>query len=48
VPVSRIGWFIMGTLYGRHDRRTDLRLGMQKTLERVRDAAETRVRASTA
>jgi hypothetical protein len=39
-PLSRVGWFIIGTLFGRHDRRTDLRDGMQQTLERIRTVAE--------
>lgn len=39
-PISRIGWFIIGTLCARHDRRTDLRNGMQQTLQRLRDVAE--------
>jgi len=34
-PVSRLGWFIMGTLYGRKDRRGELREGMRQTLERI-------------
>ena len=39
-PVSRIGWFIIGTLFGRKDRRTDLHRGMEQTLERLRHVAE--------
>lgn len=39
-PVSRFGWFIIGTLFGRKDRRTDLRDGMNRTLQRLRDVAE--------
>jgi hypothetical protein len=39
-PVSRFGWFIIGTLFGRKDRRTDLRRGMQQTLDRLRKVAE--------
>ena len=39
-PLSPIGWFIIGVLFARHDRRTDLRTGMQQTLERLRTAAE--------
>src|SRR5579864_2059349 len=35
-PVSRFGWFIIGTLFGRKDRRVDLRTGMEQTLERLR------------
>ncbi len=39
-PVSAFGWFIIGTLFNRKDRRTDLRNGMQQTLERIRAVAE--------
>lgn len=39
-PVSRVGWFIIGTLFARKDRRTDLRRGMTETLERLRRVAE--------
>lgn len=39
-PVSRFGWFIIGGLFGRKDRRSDLRAGMQQTLERLRTIAE--------
>ncbi|HZB41143.1 MAG TPA: SRPBCC family protein [Ilumatobacter sp.] len=39
-PVSRFGWFIIGTLFGRKDRRTDLHNGMVETLERIRQVAE--------
>jgi hypothetical protein len=39
-PLSPMGWFIIGTLFGRKDRRTDLRAGMDQTLERMRAAAE--------
>jgi hypothetical protein len=39
-PIGRIGWFIIGTLAGRKDRRSDLRTGMTETLERLRALAE--------
>ena len=39
-PISRIGWFVIGGLFGRKDRRADLRAGMMQTLERMRAAAE--------
>jgi hypothetical protein len=39
-PVSRIGWFIIGGLFGRKDRRADLRSGMEQTLQRLREVAE--------
>ena len=37
-----IGWFVIGTLFNRKDRRTDLRAGMEQTLERIRSAVEHR------
>src|SRR5438270_365607 len=39
-PLSPVGWFIIGVLFGRKDRHSDLRSGMQHTLERLRDVAE--------
>jgi len=39
-PVSRIGWFIIGGLFGRTDRQADLRAGMEQTLARLRSIAE--------
>ncbi len=39
-PVSRLGWFIIGRLYGSRDRRAELRAGMLQTVERIRDTAE--------
>jgi hypothetical protein len=38
--ISRIGWFVIGTLFGRKDRRSDLRAGMEQTLQRMRGVAE--------
>ena len=35
-----VGWFIIGTLYGRKNRQSDLRAGMEQTLERLADVAE--------
>jgi hypothetical protein len=35
-----IGWFVIGTLYGQKDRRSDLHTSMQATLERLRRIAE--------
>lgn len=46
-PISRVGWFIIGTLYGNHDRRADLRAGMEQTLHRLREAAEFSVTAQS-
>jgi hypothetical protein len=39
-PVSRLGWFIIGRLYGCRDRRAELRAGMQQTVQRIREIAE--------
>lgn len=39
-PLTPIGWFIIGTLFGRTDRRSDLRAGMEETLRRIRATAE--------
>ncbi len=39
-PVSRFGWFIIGTLFARKDRRTDLHNGMVQSLERLRAVVE--------
>jgi hypothetical protein len=35
-PISRFGWFVIGTLAGCKDRRTDLRSGMEHTLDRLK------------
>ena len=34
-PVTLLGWFIIGVLYGNKDRRGDLRRGMEETLRRL-------------
>lgn len=39
-PVTRVGWFVIGTLYGVKDDRAVLRDGMQTTLERLRELVE--------
>jgi hypothetical protein len=39
-PVSPLGWFVIGWLFGRRARRADLRAGMEQTLERMRSMAE--------
>jgi len=44
-PLTAVGWFIIGTLFGRKDRRTDMRAGMEQTLERMRAVAEQDVAA---
>lgn len=38
--VSPIGWFIIGVLGGRKDRRSDLRAGKTQTLERIKAVVE--------
>jgi Polyketide cyclase / dehydrase and lipid transport len=39
-PISRLGWFIIDRLYGCHNRRAELRAGIDKTLGRIRETAE--------
>lgn len=39
-PITPIGWFIIGGLFGRKDRRADLRAGMEQTLARMRAVVE--------
>jgi hypothetical protein len=39
-PITRLGWFIIGRLFGCHDRRAELRAGMQQTVDRIRHTAE--------
>jgi len=39
-PISRLGWLIIGRLYGCRDRHTELRAGMQQTAVRARETAE--------
>jgi uncharacterized protein YndB with AHSA1/START domain len=39
-PLTRLGWFIIGGLYGRTDRREDLRTGMARSLERLKQVVE--------
>jgi Polyketide cyclase / dehydrase and lipid transport len=38
--LSPMGWFIIGTLFGRKDRRSDLHQGMEMTLQRLREVVE--------
>jgi len=47
-PLSPVGWFIIGVLFARKDRRVDLRRGMEQTLERMREAVEHRGAATSA
>lgn len=37
-----IGWFIIDTLYGLKDRRSDLRAGMERTLDRLAEISESK------
>ncbi len=39
-PGTWLGWFAITYLYGRNDRRSDLRAGMRETLQRLRAVAE--------
>lgn len=39
-PISRLGWFVIGRLFGCHDRRAELRAGMDQILQRIRETAE--------
>lgn len=39
-PIGLIGWFIIDTLYGMKDRRTELRLSMQQSMDRVAELLE--------
>lgn len=39
-PMTRGMWFVIERICGRTDRRSDLRLGMEQTLERVRKVVE--------
>lgn len=39
-PITRVGWFIIGTLFGDKDRRSVLHRGMEETLDRLRGTVE--------
>jgi len=39
-PISRVGWFIIDRLFGCHNRRAELRAGMNQTLQRIRETAD--------
>ena len=39
-PISRLGWFVIGRLFGCRDRRAELRAGMDQTVQRIRETAE--------
>jgi uncharacterized protein YndB with AHSA1/START domain len=45
-PLSPVGWFIIGVLFARKDRRSDLRAGMEETLQRLRQVVELESAAS--
>jgi hypothetical protein len=47
-PVSRLGWLIIGHLYGSRDRRSELRAGMDQTVRRIRETAERDITPSRA
>lgn len=40
--LTRVGWFIIGHIFGGKDRRAELRAGMETTLQRLAAAAERR------
>jgi len=39
-PISPLGWFVIGTLYGHKDRRAGLRDNMERSLARVAELVE--------
>ncbi len=40
--LSPVGWFVIGVLFARKDRRADLHAGMEETLQRLRRTVERR------
>lgn len=38
--LSPVGWFVIGIVFARKDRRRDLHAGMEQTLERLRETVE--------
>jgi Polyketide cyclase / dehydrase and lipid transport len=46
-PLARVGWFVIGTLFARKDRISDLRQGMEQTLERIRTTVEREAASSS-
>ena len=40
-PVTTLGWFVIGVLYGNKDRRADLHRGMDQTLQRLAGLTQT-------
>ena len=47
-PLRLFGWFIIGTLYGLKDRRTDLRDSMVRTLDRLAEMTESKSQSQSA
>jgi len=45
-PISIVGWFIIDTLYGMKDRKSDLRTSMADSLDRVAALVEQQVTAT--
>jgi ligand-binding SRPBCC domain-containing protein len=39
-PITIVGWFIIGTLYGLKDRQAELRASMQRSMDRVAEIVE--------
>jgi uncharacterized protein YndB with AHSA1/START domain len=39
-PIARLGWLLIGSMTATDDRRGQIRDGMRKTLDRIRDIAE--------
>jgi hypothetical protein len=46
-PLSIIGWFIIGTLYGLKDRQSDLRTNMIASLDRIAAIVESDAQSAT-
>jgi len=46
-PLSIVGWFIIGTLYGLKDRQHDLRASMLASLDRLAEVAEAEAAGAT-
>jgi hypothetical protein len=46
-PLTIVGWFIIGTLFGMKDRQTDLHDSMVDSLDRLAELAEREAAATT-
>lgn len=46
--LTPVGWFVIGVLFARKDRRTDLRIGMEQTLRAIRAVVEKEASATSA